>query len=82
MQTSKLANQMKKNTIIEFPQINDTRGNLSFIENDLHIPFKIARVYWSYDVPGGEVRVCHAYKTLEEVIVALSGSFDVAVDGG
>lgn len=65
-----------------FPKIFDNRGNLSFIENMNHIPFEIKRVYWIYDVPGGEVRGGHAYKELEEVIIALSGSFDVALDEG
>ena len=68
--------------LIQFPRILDHRGNLSFIENKNHIPFIINRVYWIYDVPGGEVRGGHAYKLLEEVIIALSGSFDVAVDDG
>ena len=68
--------------LIEFPKITDPRGNLTFIEGGRHIPFKSQRVYWIYDVPGGEVRGGHAYKTLEEVIIALSGSFDVAVDDG
>lgn len=67
---------------IEFPRIEDERGNLSFIENTNHIPFEIARTYWIYDVPGGEVRGGHAYRELEEVIIALSGSFSVAVDDG
>lgn len=68
--------------IIDFPRINDPRGNLTFVEGVRHIPFKIQRAYWIYDVPGGEVRGGHAYKELEEVIIALSGSFDVAVDDG
>ncbi len=71
-----------KNKIISFPKILDDRGNLSFIENDTHIPFEIERAYWIYDVPGGEVRGGHAYKELQEVIIALSGSFDVAIDDG
>lgn len=68
--------------IIELPKINDPRGNLSFIEGNNHIPFEIKRVYWIYDVPGGEIRGSHAYKTLEEFIVALSGSFDVILNDG
>jgi len=68
--------------LIDLPKIEDPRGNLTFIEELVHIPFKIARAYWIYDVPGGEVRGGHAYRNLEEVIVALSGSFDVAVDDG
>ena len=61
----------------EVPRINDIRGNLSFLENESHIPFKIKRAYWIYDVPGGEKRGGHAYKKLEEVIIALSGSFNL-----
>ena len=68
--------------IIELPKIEDQRGNLTFIEELRHIPFAIARTYWIYDVPGGEVRGGHAYKNLDEVVIALSGSFDVAVDDG
>ena len=68
--------------ILKFPKIKDKRGNLSFIQNHFQVPFVIKRVYWIYDVPGGEVRGGHAYKKLEEVIIALSGSFDIAVDDG
>jgi dTDP-4-dehydrorhamnose 3,5-epimerase-like enzyme len=68
--------------IIQFPKIPDERGNLSFFENDNQIPFAIARTYWIYDVPGGEVRGGHAYKNLQEVIVAISGSFDVVLHDG
>lgn len=68
--------------IIDLPQIMDDRGNLSFLEEDNHIPFKINRTYWIYDVPGGEIRGGHAYKENQEFIVALSGSFDVIVDDG
>lgn len=68
--------------IIKFPKILDDRGNLSFIEAYRHIPFNIARSYWIYDVPGGESRGSHAYKRLEECIVALSGSFEVFLDDG
>ena len=66
--------------IIELPKIIDRRGNLSFIEGENHIPFKIKRVYWIYDVPGGEKRGGHAFKTQSEFIVAMSGSFDVVLD--
>lgn len=66
--------------VIELPKIADLRGNLTFVQEFHNVPFKIARTYWIYDVPGGEVRGGHAYKNLEEVIIALSGSFDVAVD--
>ena len=67
---------------IELPKALDERGNLSFIEGENHIPFKIRRTYWIYDVPGGEKRGGHAYKTLNEFIVALSGSFDLVLDDG
>jgi hypothetical protein len=68
--------------IIQLPRNIDKRGNLSFIEGQNHIPFTIARTYWIYDVPGGEVRGGHAYFKNEEFIVALSGSFDIMVDCG
>lgn len=68
--------------IVELPKILDERGNLSFIEGNNHIPFKIKRTYMIYDVPGGEYRGGHAYKELNEFIVALSGSFDVVLDDG
>ena len=68
--------------IIELPKITDPRGNLSFIEEGKNIPFKIKRTYWIYDVPGGQVRGGHAFKVQQELIVALSGSFDVVVDNG
>lgn len=68
--------------LINLPKIKDPRGNLSFIEEEKHIPFKIERIYWIYDVPGGEVRGGHAFKKQQELIVALSGSFDVLVDNG
>jgi len=73
---------MVTSRIIQLPKILDYRGNLSFIEGDNHIPFKIKRSYWIYDVPGGETRGGHAYKENEEFIVALSGSFDVVLDDG
>jgi WxcM-like, C-terminal len=69
-------------TIINLPKILDDRGNLSFIEEFKHIPFKIERTYWIYDVPGGEARGGHAFEVQQEVIIALSGSFDVVVDNG
>jgi oxalate decarboxylase/phosphoglucose isomerase-like protein (cupin superfamily) len=68
--------------IIQLPKILDPRGNLSFIEEGNHIPFKIERAYWIYDVPGGEKRGGHAYKTLQEFIIALSGSFEVVLNDG
>ena len=68
--------------LVNLPKILDKRGNLSFIEEFKNIPFKRARVYWIYEVPGGEVRGGHAYRENEEFIVALSGSFDVVLDDG
>lgn len=68
--------------IINLPKFLDKRGNLSIIEENKNIPFKIVRSYWIYDVPGGEVRGGHAYRENEEFIVALSGSFDVILDNG
>ena len=68
--------------LIELPKKLDKRGNLSIIEEFKNIPFKIARVSWIYDVPGGETRGGHAYYENEEFIVALSGSFDVVVNNG
>ncbi len=68
--------------IILFPKIQDHRGNLTVIEKQDHVPFKIQRAYWIYDVPGGGVRGGHAFKETHEVIIALSGSFDVLIDYG
>jgi len=68
--------------ILDLPKYLDPRGNLSFIEQNNQIPFEIKRIYWIYDVPGGEVRGGHAFKEQHEVIVALSGSFDVIIDNG
>lgn len=68
--------------IIELPKFLDTRGNLSFAEQNNHIPFEIKRTYWIYDVPGGEARGGHAFFKNQEFIVALSGAFDVVVDDG
>ena len=68
--------------IVELPKILDERGNLSVIEEEKDVPFKIQRSYWIYDVPGGEHRGGHAYKQNCEFIVALSGSFDVILDDG
>ena len=73
---------MNEPLIIELPKFLDARGNLSFVEQENHIPFAIKRTYWLYDVPGGECRGGHAYKENQEFIVALSGSFDVILDDG
>lgn len=68
--------------IIDLPKFLDARGNLSFVEQETHIPFAIKRTYWLYDVPGGEVRGGHAYRKNEEFIISLSGSFNVILDDG
>lgn len=68
--------------LISLPKISDHRGNLTFIEGNKHIPFSIKRVYYLYDVPGGETRGGHAHKELRQFIIALSGSFDVLLDDG
>lgn len=73
---------MEQPRIIELPKFLDARGNLSFAQNNTHIPFEIKRTYWLYDVPGGENRGGHAYRNTEEFVIALSGSFDVIVDNG
>ena len=70
---------MMEAKIIQFPKIQDPRGNLTFIQDLDQIPFEIERVFWTYDVPGGESRGGHAYYKQQEVIIALSGSFDVIV---
>lgn len=73
---------MKSPQIIQLPKFLDVRGNLSFVEQFNHIPFEIKRTYWLYDVPGGECRGGHAYWENQELIIALSGSFDVVLDDG
>lgn len=68
--------------ILQLPKILDKRGNLSFFEYPRQLPFEIARTYWIYDVPGGEIRGSHAFKEQQEFIVALSGSFDLILHNG
>ncbi len=68
--------------LVELPKIQDPRGNLTFIEGRNHIPFDIQRVYYLYDVPGGSERGGHAHKELHQLIIAMSGSFDVLLDDG
>ena len=66
--------------ILDLPKISDPRGNLTFVEEYRHIPFQVKRIYYLYDVPGGEKRGGHAHKELQQFIIAMSGSFDVIVD--
>lgn len=73
---------MKDCILLNFPKITDTRGNLSVIEENNQVPFPIKRVFYLYDVPSGETRGGHALKTTNQVIIALSGSFDVVLDDG
>ena len=68
--------------LIDLPKITDPRGNLTAVEGGIQIPFEIRRVYYLYDVPGGAIRGGHAHKALQEVIIAMSGSFDVVLDDG
>jgi len=68
--------------IIDLPKISDARGNLTFIEENRHVPFDIKRVYYLYDVPGGETRAGHAHKHLHQFMIAATGSFDVTLDDG
>lgn len=79
---SKSSCSLKDCRIIELPRIYDVRGNLTFIENSRHIPFNIKRVFYLYDIPGGETRGGHAHLDLEQFIIAVSGSFDVILDDG
>ena len=73
---------IEKCRLLEFPIVSDPRGNLTFVEGGQHIPFDIQRVYYLYDVPGGAERGGHAHKGLQQLIVAMSGSFDVVLDDG
>ncbi len=68
--------------IVDLPKIHDPRGNLTFVESNNQIPFAIQRVYYLYDVPGGSARGGHAHKDLHQLIIAMSGSFDVVIDDG
>ena len=73
---------IRNSEIIDLPKLFDPRGNLTFVENEHHIPFDIKRVYWVYDVPGGECRGGHAHKKCMEFLVAVNGSFTVTLDNG
>ena len=68
--------------VIHFPRIQNPAGNITPVENNKNIPFVVKRVYYLYDIPGGESRGAHGHKELESVIIALSGSFDVTIDDG
>lgn len=68
--------------LIELPKIEDSRGNLTVVESERHVPFSIKRVYYLYDVPGGAWRAGHAHRRLEQLVIAVTGSFDVVVDDG
>ena len=68
--------------LIDLPKIHDPRGNLTFVESARHVPFEVQRAFWIYDVPGGSVRGGHAYRTVHEFILSLSGSFEVSLDDG
>ncbi len=68
--------------IIELPKIQDHRGNLTFVESGRHMPFEIKRVYYLYDVPGGAARAAHGHRALHQLMIAMSGSFDVTLDDG
>jgi hypothetical protein len=73
---------INKCRVIELPRVYEPRGNLTFIESKRHIPFPIERVYYLYDVPGGAERGGHAHKDLHQLIIAMSGSFDIHLDDG
>jgi oxalate decarboxylase/phosphoglucose isomerase-like protein (cupin superfamily) len=68
--------------LIELPKFSDPRGNLTYIEGGNHVPFEIKRIYYLYDVPGGASRAAHAHRTLHQVLIAMSGSFDVTLNDG
>ncbi|SIN81205.1 sugar 3,4-ketoisomerase [Algoriphagus halophilus] len=70
---------MQNNGQVKLPQIFDPRGNLTFLQYPDQVPFEIKRVFWTYDVPGGEIRGGHAFRKQQELIIALSGSFDVVI---
>jgi len=73
---------IEKCRLVDVPKISNPSGNLTFIEGGRHIPFEIKRVYYLYDVPGGAERGGHAHKALHQLIIAMSGSFDILLDDG
>jgi hypothetical protein len=74
--------KVRRYRLIELPKIADPRGNLTFIEGNKHVPFEIRRAYYLYDVPGGAERGGHAHKEMQQLMIAISGSFDVVLDDG
>jgi dTDP-4-dehydrorhamnose 3,5-epimerase-like enzyme len=76
------AHRLSDCRLVDLPKISDPRGNLTFIEGARHVPFEIKRIYYTYDVPGGSDRGAHAHKRLQQLIIAMSGSFDVVLDDG
>jgi len=74
--------RLDESRLIKLPKITDPRGNLTFVEEGRHIPFDIRRVYYIYDVPGGDSRGAHAHRHLHQILIAVSGSFDVVLDDG
>lgn len=68
--------------IFDLPKIQDSRGNLTFVEGGRHVPFDIKRIYYLYDVPGGASRAAHGHRALHQVMIAMSGSFNITVDDG
>src|SRR5947199_5763583 len=68
--------------LVDVPKISNPSGNLTFIEGGRHVPFEIKRVYYLYDVPGGATRAGHAHRSLQQILIAMSGSFDVLLDDG
>jgi len=77
-----ISHSLKNCKLIDLPKISDARGNLTFVEGGNHVPFDIKRVYYLYDVPGGAERGGHAHKDLHQLIIALSGAFDIVLDDG
>lgn len=73
---------INKCRIVQLPKVQDQRGNLTFVEAGRHVPFDIKRVYYLYDVPGGAARAAHGHKALHQLMIAMSGSFDVVLDDG
>lgn len=73
---------LDKCKIVDLPKITDHRGNLTFIESGRHIPFDIKRTYYLYDVPGGAARAAHGHRNLHQLMISMSGSFDVTLDDG